>query len=96
GRHALRAGDWKLVHCNRPWGAGDWELYDLAADPGETRDLAASRIDIVSALLRDWDAYVAEHNVICADDMADALAYSNACRYYEDLQRDLPGGEGAP
>ena len=90
GRYALRAGHWKLTHSNRPWGTGAWELHDLAADPGETRDLAATHPDIVSSLLRDWDAYVVTHNVIQAEDMADALAYSNACRYYEDLRHDLP------
>ncbi|NML30228.1 arylsulfatase [Paraburkholderia antibiotica] len=96
GRYALRAGSWKLVHTNRPWGSGGWELYDLADDPGETRDLAEARVDTVSALLRAWDAYVVKHNVICADDMADNLLYSNACRYYEDLARDLPQREAQP
>lgn len=89
GRYALRAGNWKLVHCNQPWGTHNWELYDLSCDPGETRDLAEERVDVVSQLLRDWDAYVITNHVICADDMADNMLYSNACRYYEDLAKDL-------
>ena len=89
GRYALRAGKWKVVHANRPWGTGDWELFDIGSDPGETRDLAAVFPDVVSDLLRRWDAYVVSNNVICADDMADSMSYSNMCLYYEDLKRDL-------
>ncbi|HWK61919.1 MAG TPA: arylsulfatase [Eoetvoesiella sp.] len=89
GRYALRAGDWKLVYSNRPWGKGDWELYDLSNDPGEVHDVAESHIDVVSRLLREWDAYVVANKVILADDMAEGLLYSNACRYYEDLAMDI-------
>ena len=89
GRYALRAGSWKLVRSNQPWGTGGWELYDVVNDPGEVRDLAQLHVDVVSRLLREWDAYVVANNVICGDDMADKLLYSNACRYYEDLAQDV-------
>jgi arylsulfatase A-like enzyme len=39
---AVIDGDWKLI---RDLGAGKLALYDLAADPGERTDLAASRAD---------------------------------------------------
>ena len=42
---AVRLGDWKAVR-NGP--AAKLELYDLKADVGETRDLAADRLEIVS------------------------------------------------
>jgi arylsulfatase A-like enzyme len=63
GRWSVRRGPWKLVVREV---AGDEtgaepgapaarepsvELYDLAADPGETRDLAAERPEVVAALL---------------------------------------------
>jgi arylsulfatase A-like enzyme len=50
---ALRMDNWKAV---RPKLNAPLELYDLAADVGETRDLAAQRRDIVEkmeAILRD-------------------------------------------
>jgi arylsulfatase A-like enzyme/Flp pilus assembly protein TadD len=41
---ALRTDRWKLVRAPRP------ELYDVAQDPGETRDLAAARPELVREL----------------------------------------------
>ena len=40
GWTAIRQGDWRAV---RPKAGGRWELHDLAADPGEAKDLAASQ-----------------------------------------------------
>jgi hypothetical protein len=40
--------DWKAI---QPRG-GDWELYDLAADVSETRDLAASQPEMLAKLRR--------------------------------------------
>lgn len=51
---ALRSGDWKLVEWFED---GRVELFDLAADPGEARDLAAARPEQAAALrkqLADW------------------------------------------
>ena len=54
GNRAIRAGDWKLVSAKRD---GDiWELYDLARDRGETRNLAAERPDLVRDLASRWQA----------------------------------------
>ena len=45
---ALRAGDWKLLVKHRPSDAV--ELYDLARDPGETRDVASTHPEVVGDL----------------------------------------------
>ena len=44
---ALRAGDWKLLEFFED---GRLELYDLAADPGETTNLAEERPDVTERL----------------------------------------------
>jgi arylsulfatase A-like enzyme len=64
GRRAIRQGDWKALHLPPPYGTGEWQLYDLSADPGEIRDMAESHPEKLAELLRLWDAYVAENGVI--------------------------------
>ncbi|MGW8990526.1 sulfatase [Streptomyces zhihengii] len=46
----IRSGRWKLVHSYED---RSWELYDLATDIGETRDLAGERPDQVQRLGRE-------------------------------------------
>lgn len=55
---AIRRGDWKLVQSNG--GSGVPELYDLATDLGESRDLASSQPDKVKELRAAWEAWSAE------------------------------------
>ena len=46
---AMRVGDYKLV---RETPKKPWELYDLAADPGESRDLAKEQPDRVAKMAK--------------------------------------------
>jgi arylsulfatase len=64
GNRAVRQGDWKLRWQFKPYGKGDWELFNIAADPGEHKDLAKERPDKLQALLALWDSYVRTNNVI--------------------------------
>ena len=51
----IREGRWQLVNVqNRP---DTWELFDLAADPGEQQDLAATHPDVVARLAKAYDAW---------------------------------------
>lgn len=55
GNRAVRDGDWKLV-----WEKGKnakWQLYDLARDRTETKDLASSQPSKVTVLSRKWEAW---------------------------------------
>lgn len=67
GLRALRKGDWKLLSMCEPFGSGDWQLYDLASDPGETRDLAAEQPQITAQLIGHWAEYAQSNNVIPPD-----------------------------
>jgi arylsulfatase A-like enzyme len=64
GRKALRKGDWKLSWMTAPYGKGAWQMFNLAEDPTESRDLAAAQPKKLAELLKDWDAYVARNNVL--------------------------------
>lgn len=63
-RRALRKGDWKLVMIEKPYGKGEWELYNIARDPSESQDLATAEPEKMQELLAGWDAYVEENGVI--------------------------------
>ncbi len=53
---ALRQGDWKLVkNPGRGREGGRWELYHLADDLAESRDLSDSMPDKVQLLQRKWE-----------------------------------------
>jgi arylsulfatase len=67
GRCAVRRGEWKALLIPPPDGPGAWQLYDLSADPGETRDLAAQEPQRLAGLIADWQAYVEETGVLIVE-----------------------------
>ena len=62
GKAAIRNGQWKIVNMptEHPTGTGQWELYDMYSDQGETRDLAAEKPEVVRDLLEEWKKWLAE------------------------------------
>lgn len=64
GRRAIRRGHWKALWMRKPEGVAAWQLYDLAADPGEIHDRAADRPDILRGLIEAWDRYAAGAGVL--------------------------------
>ena len=79
GNRAVRQGEWKVRWQYKPYGKEQWELFNLADDPGERRDLAAEHPDKVSALIALWDDYAHTNNVILPSRSV-----------YEDLEGQLP------
>ena len=61
GNRAVRLGKWKLVAKGR---GGKWELYDMAADRTELRDLAGKHPDRLKAMAAMWTAYAKRANVL--------------------------------
>lgn len=57
GRCGLRHGDWKLVRMGgrKSPNEAKWELYDLATDLTEQKDLASSHPDQLSELVKIWE-----------------------------------------
>jgi arylsulfatase len=64
GRRAVRRGSFKIVWLFEPYGPARWQLFDLATDPLESRDLASARPDTLSELVRAWDEYAVRNGVI--------------------------------
>jgi arylsulfatase A-like enzyme len=55
---ALRRGDWKVLYW---YERGTWELYDLAADLGETTDLSAQEPEKAASMRQALAAWLRGH-----------------------------------
>lgn len=69
GHAALFQGDYKIVRNCLPYGDGQWRMYNLAKDPGETINLATTQPTLFQQLLRAYDNYATTYKVLpLADD----------------------------
>jgi arylsulfatase len=65
--HGLRAyikGNWKILNLPKPFGTGDWELFNLSLDPAESKNLADAHPEKLTELLNDYNEYEKEVGVI--------------------------------
>ena len=69
GRAYLRQGDWKISNLEPPFSENDFELFNLAADPGETNNLAESHADKYEELIKAWTAERRELGIILPQDL---------------------------
>ncbi|MGH6616865.1 sulfatase-like hydrolase/transferase [Sphingomonas sp.] len=83
GNAALFRGDYKLVRNLPPGGDGRWQLFDIAHDPGETRDLARADPARFQAMQADYRAFAARDQVLPmpAGYTADQQINDNAFRH---------------
>jgi len=64
GKRGIVADGYKLVSSGKPNELVDWELYNLQADPGEQIDLTQRQPEVFNSMLKHWNDYVANNNVI--------------------------------
>ncbi len=64
GGRWVRQGDFKAVSVPPRYGDGEWHLYDISADPGETTDLSKEQPGLLEKLTAAWDDYAAEVGVV--------------------------------
>ena len=67
GNRAIRQGDWKISWLYEPFGIYDWQLFNLAADPGEQYDLSNKFPQKNEELVALWDEYAKTNGVIIGD-----------------------------
>ena len=63
GSRVWRQGDWKLTDI----GDGVWRLFDIARDPGETRDLSLAEPARRDQYIAAWDNYARGVGVVAPD-----------------------------
>lgn len=57
GLCAYIKGDWKILKLPKPFGKGDWELFNLKEDPAEANDLSAKNRAKLEELIWAWEDY---------------------------------------
>jgi arylsulfatase len=62
----LRLGDYKAVWVPPPFGQGEWRLFNLSKDPGETHDLAKKYPKKLEELKAAWNQYADDVGVVKA------------------------------
>ncbi|MBU2979996.1 arylsulfatase [Alteromonas sp. C1M14] len=63
-RQGLQFNDWKIVRIPPPFSDGQWQLYNLAKDMGETRNLAKSQPAVLTDMVAKWDAFAKETGIV--------------------------------
>ena len=64
GLKAYIDGDWKILRMPPPFASGEWELYNLKQDPGETKDLSSEYADKVDEMVALWEQYSEDNSVL--------------------------------
>ncbi|WP_235927637.1 arylsulfatase [Sandarakinorhabdus rubra] len=91
GNAVLYQGRWKLVKNLPPYGDGRWHLFDIMADPGETRDLAAAEPARHAAMQDAWQRWARANRVLPMP-----AGYSAPAQIQANATRDLLPGRVAP
>jgi len=64
GNAVLFKGDYKLVKNLQPYGDGNWHLYNIITDPGETTDLSADEPARFAAMQADYQTFAKANGVL--------------------------------
>ncbi|WP_269620978.1 arylsulfatase [Zhongshania sp. BJYM1] len=64
GNAALFQGAYKIVKNRGPVGDGQWHLYNIVKDPGETKNLSNDMPEKMATMLEAYKQYAEENNVL--------------------------------
>lgn len=64
GGRWMRQGDFKAVLVAKPYGSGEWQLFNVSTDPGETSDLSEAMPEKLTTLISAWNNYAENVGVI--------------------------------
>jgi arylsulfatase len=69
GNGFVVSGEYKAIRV-RPamWGDGQWHLYNIVKDPGETRDLANEQPDRLKKLAAIYDNWAESNGIVAVED----------------------------
>lgn len=63
----VRQGTLKAVSVAPPYGDGQWQLFDLSKDPGETTNLSEDKPEVLKNLQKSWQQYARDVGVVMVE-----------------------------
>jgi arylsulfatase A-like enzyme len=60
----VRAGKWKALYMEAPFGINDWQLYDMTQDATELVDLSAEYPEELARLIEEYESFAKEVRII--------------------------------
>lgn len=66
----MRKGDYKAVLVSKSgfgFGTGEWKLYNVTEDPGETQDLSGDQPATLEELKAAWEHYAKDVGVVSSE-----------------------------
>jgi arylsulfatase A-like enzyme len=73
GNRAVFKGDYKLLSNLAPVGDGQWHLYNLTLDPGETKDLQHELPELFQSMQNDYAKWAKANGVLSMPDGYDPI-----------------------
>jgi arylsulfatase len=64
GLKAYFVGDWKILWLPKPFGPGEWELFNLKQDPAEINDLSKQHPEKLNDMIALWEQYKKDNKVL--------------------------------
>lgn len=64
GLKAFFVDGWKVLRMPKPFGTGEWELFDLKQDPAEMIDLGKQHPRKLEEMITLWELYKTENRVL--------------------------------
>ena len=86
GNTALYKGNFKITRSMPPLGDGEWQLFNMQVDPGETEDLSDAQPDVLADLIAAYAGYADSVGVLEMPDgynSAKAVAQNASARFLQ-------------
>ena len=72
---AVYKGPWLAMRSGSD-PTGNWQLYDIVADPAQTSNLASDHPDLLQQMISDYEAYSEEMGIVIPTGVKAAIQYS--------------------
>lgn len=85
GNHMVRKGRWKAVFLSGSTGSGEWELFDIVADPSATTNLAEDNPELLREMAVAYDKFAMENRVVSPNpklSLRMGMHYEGKCNWW--------------